>query len=139
LTTSTVTESNGLPASVNARRLVWRFSHLRGRTVPRTSLGHVARTDRGDHAQHYANDDGSDFGIAIVSVSAAPGARRVTARGIKMEGEMLGLFSLAIVAAIALVGCSEAPNKGPCPSGYVESGNWRVDGGTCVRVSSHDR
>ena len=51
---------------------------------------------------------------------------------------MLGLLSLAIVAAIALVGCSEAPNKGPCPSGYVESGNWRVDGGTCVRVSSHD-
>ena len=44
---------------------------------------------------------------------------------------MLGLFSLAIVAAIALVGCSEAPNKGPCPSGYVESGKWRVDGGTC--------
>jgi len=52
---------------------------------------------------------------------------------------MLGLFSLAIVAAIALVGCSEAPNKGPCPSRYVESGKWRVDGGTCVRVSSHDR
>jgi hypothetical protein len=51
---------------------------------------------------------------------------------------MLGLLSLAIVAAIALVGCSEAPNKGPCPSGYVESGNWRVDGGTCVRVSSHN-
>ena len=56
-----------------------------------------------------------------------------------MEGEMLGLLSLAILAAIALVGCSEAPNKGPCPSGYVESGNWRVDGGTCVRVSSHAR
>ena len=50
---------------------------------------------------------------------------------------MLGLLSLAIVAAIALVGCSEAPNKGPCPSGYVEFGNWRVDGGTCVRASSH--
>ena len=48
---------------------------------------------------------------------------------------MLGLLSLVIVAAIALVGCSEAP--GPCPSGYVESGNWRVDGGTCVRASSH--
>jgi hypothetical protein len=85
----------------------------------------------------YANGDGSDFGIAIVGVNAAPGARRVPGRGIKIEGEMLGLLSLAIVAAIALVGCSEAPNKGPCPSGYVESGNWRVDGGTCVRASSH--
>ena len=29
-----------------------------------------------------------------------------------MEGEMLGLLSLAIVAAVALVGCSEAPDNG---------------------------
>ena len=36
---------------------------------------------------------------------------------------MVGLLFLAIVAAIALVGCSEAPNKGPCPSGYVRPAN----------------
>jgi hypothetical protein len=29
-----------------------------------------------------------------------------------MEGEMLGLLSLAIVAAVALVACSEAPDNG---------------------------
>ena len=41
--TSTIRESNGLPASVNALRLVRRFSHSRGRALPRASLGHVAR------------------------------------------------------------------------------------------------